>query len=55
MKNDITKGVELLKLCIVRRRNEILEDERRIVEQKDLMLAQIKGRKRDLEGKDYSH
>ena len=44
MKNDINKGVELLKLCIIRRRNEILEDERRIMEQKDLMLEQVKGR-----------
>ena len=44
MKNDIAKGVDLLKSCIVRRRNEILEDERRIMEQKDLMLAQIQGR-----------
>ena len=28
MKNDIAKGVELLKLCIIRRRNEVLEEER---------------------------
>jgi hypothetical protein len=44
MKNDIVKGVELLKLCIIRRRNETLEEERRIMEQKDLMLEQVKQR-----------
>jgi len=44
MKNDIAKGVELLKLCIIRRRNEVLEEERKIMEQKALMLEQVKGR-----------
>ena len=53
MKNDINKGVEFLKLCIVRRRNEILEDEKNHGTEGSYACSDEGTR--NLEGKDYSH
>ena len=42
MKNNIQKGMELLQLCICRRRKEVESYEKRVKEQEDLMMNQIK-------------
>ena len=45
MKNDVMKGLELLKVCFCRRRRELDAQEKRIEVQKDMMMEQVKDRK----------
>jgi len=44
MKNDIMKGIELLKLCICRRRREVEAEEKRIEDQMKSMMNQVHDR-----------
>ena len=49
--NNIAKGVELLNVCIGRRKQELQEESKEVDEQKNLMLEQVKNRKNQISKK----